>query len=62
LTFPFRYLNDKEITNDGNCKTSEKDSVFRLDIDSVNEDLVGKIKVVAQNENGKDEKEVSLEE
>ncbi len=35
-----------------------KDSVYRLDISDVNEDLVGKIKVVAENENGRDEKEV----
>ena len=53
-----RFLNDKEISDGGNFSTGCKDSVYRLDISDVNEDLVGKIKVVAENENGRDEKEV----
>ena len=40
----------------------EKDSVYRLDIGSVDSDLVGKVKVTAENENGKDEKQVSCDD
>ena len=54
-----RFLNDQEISDGGNFSLGEKDSVYRLDIGCVDSDLVGKIKVTAENENGKDEKEVS---
>ena len=54
-----RFLNDQEIADGGNFILGEKDSVYRLDIGSVDSDLVGKIKVTAENENGKDEKEVN---
>jgi hypothetical protein len=39
---------------------SVKDSVYRLDLSDVTEDTVGKIKVVAVNENGQDSREVSF--
>ena len=55
----FRFLNDQEVTDGGNFILGEKDSVYRLDIGSVDSDLVGKVKVTAENENGKDEKQVS---
>ena len=57
-SFLSRFLNDQEISDGGNFSLGEKDSVYRLDIGSVDSDLVGKLKVTAENENGKDEKEV----
>ena len=57
-SFLFRFLNDQEIADGGNFILGEKDSVYRLDIGSVDSDLVGKLKVTAENENGKDQKEV----
>ena len=57
--FLLRFLNDQEISDGGNFSLGEKDSVYRLDIGCVDSDLVGKIKVTAENENGKDEKQVS---
>ncbi len=39
-------------------KVSCKDFVYRLDLSDVDESMVGKIKVVATNENGEDSKEV----
>ena len=49
----YRFLNDQEISDGGNFILGEKDSVYRLDIGSVDSDLVGKVKVTAENENGK---------
>ena len=56
-----RYLNDVEIVNNEHFKVGEKpdEYIFRVDIDDVNEDHCGKIKVVGKNENGQDVKEVS---
>ncbi len=53
-------MNDKEVTDGGKFKLSCKDFVYRLDIAEVDEDMAGKIKVVATNENGKDEREVGI--
>ncbi len=53
-----RFLNGKELTDGGKVKVSAKDFVYRLDLSDVDESMVGKIKVVATNENGTDEKEV----
>ena len=60
LSLLLRFLNDQEISDGGNFILGEKESVYRLDIGSVDSDLVGKIKVTAENENGKDEKQVIL--
>ena len=53
-----RYLNDQEVKEGGKFKLSEKDFVYRLDIADVTEDLLGKVKVVAINDNGQDLREV----
>ena len=54
-------MNDVEIVNNEHFKVGEKpdEYIFRVDIDDVNEDHCGKIKVVGKNENGQDVKEVS---
>eukprot|EP00094_Tigriopus_californicus_P003329 TCALIF_03202-PA protein Name:"Similar to unc-89 Muscle M-line assembly protein unc-89 (Caenorhabditis elegans)" AED:0.27 eAED:0.27 QI:0/0.83/0.76/0.92/0.91/0.88/25/216/2842 len=55
------FLNDKELTEGGRFHMSEKDFVYRLDIKDISEDLVGKVKVVAMNENGEDLREAALD-
>ena len=40
------------------CK--EEEYLYRFDIEGCNEDHYGKVKIVAKNENGESEKEVSL--
>ena len=54
------FLNDKEIKDDAHFKTSCKDGTYRVDISDVNEDMAGKIKVVAKNENGEAVSQVRL--
>ena len=51
-------MNDQEVKEGGKFKLSEKDFVYRLDIADITEDLVGKVKVVAINDNGQDLREV----
>ena len=51
-------MNDVEIVEDAHFKLSERESIFRVDIEDVQADCLGKIKVVAKNENGQDTKEV----
>ena len=52
MHFNFRFLNDKELKDDAHFKLSCKDGTYRVDISDVNEDMAGKIKVVAKNQNG----------
>ena len=58
---PFRFLNDVELKDDAHFKMSSnpEDHSFRIDIKDVTEEMAGKIKVVAVNENGQDQREVN---
>lgn len=42
-------------------KISQKDHDYRLDITDVTEEMAGKIKVVAVNENGQDERQANFD-
>ena len=60
MEFNFRFLNDKELKDDAHFKLSCKDGNYRVDISDVNEDMAGKIKVVAKNENGEAVSQVTM--
>ena len=55
------FFNDNEIVDDDHFKMSVKENehIYRLDVENCSEDHYGKVKVVATNENGSSEKEVS---
>ena len=55
-------MNDVEVEENEHFKVSckEEEYLYRFDIEGCNEDHYGKVKIVAKNENGESEKEVSL--